>query len=174
MDSREAVRNQLFPEIAVFRLDKRIKTLTAAAAHRICHASGHGERLGQFLPGEFFRRLAHFDGLWDGDAKIFGLFGEARRSHFVCLGRINHVETEDIFSFACAHMKAVAVIRRVGDESAIVQHNPVFRSVTCANVDSRGPKNGDTNQCGSGESQRGERAKDQGGTSNWLINLNVS
>ena len=59
MDSREAVRNQLFPEIAVFRLDKRIKTLTAAAAHRICHASGHGERLGQFLPGEFFRRLAH-------------------------------------------------------------------------------------------------------------------
>src|SRR5439155_11652826 len=49
VDSRKAVRNQLFAEIAFLRPHEGIKPLDIAAAHRICHSRGHGERLCQLL-----------------------------------------------------------------------------------------------------------------------------
>src|SRR2546427_13135438 len=97
MDSRKAVRNQLFAEIAVFCLDKRIKTLTATAAHRICHAGSHGERFGQFLSGERFGRFSYFDYLRHGHPKVFCLLNQSRRVCSIGLGGTDEIKSKDIF-----------------------------------------------------------------------------
>src|SRR5262249_60728174 len=66
-----------------------------------------------------------FDGLRHSDPKIFRLLNEAYRGHFVGFRRINHVEAEDVFVRANAHMKTVAVICRIQNEPTIRKDNPV-------------------------------------------------
>ena len=86
----------------------------------------YSERLGQLLLRKIFRRPTYFDGLRHRNTKIFRLFNEPSRRHFVRFGRVNEIKTKQVFLRAGTHMKAVAVIRRIRDESAIFQHNPIF------------------------------------------------
>ena len=86
----------------------------------------YSEWLGQLLLRKIFRRPTYFDGLRHSNLKVFRLFNEAPRRHFVRFGRVNEVKTKQIFLLSGAHMKAVTVIRRIRDESAIFQHNPIF------------------------------------------------
>src|SRR5438477_2051095 len=102
----------------------------------------HGERLGQFFSRKRRCRSPHRDCLRHSNAEILRLLDQARGSHFVCFRRINHVEAEDVFVRANAHVKAVAVVRRVRDLSAIVQHNPVFRFRASTKFDSLDPNDG--------------------------------
>jgi hypothetical protein len=134
----------------------------------------HSERRGQFLSREFLCRSPYFDGLRHSDSKVFRLRDKTPRSHFVCFRRVNQVEAKDVFVRACAYMKTVAVIRRVHDQPAILKHSPIFGSVACAKISNGRPKNRGADECNSGELQTNPIARDQTGTSNWLINLNVS
>src|SRR5215472_4391349 len=97
------------------------------------------ERFGQFLARELFGRSTYFDGLRHRDAEICPLVHEALRSQFICFRRVNEVEAENVFLRTRAHVKTVAVIRRVQNETAIPQYNPVFKSFVCANIDRRDP-----------------------------------
>jgi len=65
------------------------------------------------------------------DRKIFRLFNQASRIHFVRFGRLNQIEAKDVFLRACADMKTVAVIRWIRDELAIFKRGPIFKSVLC-------------------------------------------
>jgi hypothetical protein len=66
-------------------------------------------------------------------------------------------------------MKAVAVIRGIYDETAILKNNPIFRAVAAGNVDNCGPKNSNGNDCAYTNSREDRKPKDQSGTSNWLM-----
>ena len=68
----------------------------------------------------------YFDGLRHSDRKIFRLFNEPSRRHFVRFGSVNEIEAKQVFLFPGTHMKAVAVVRRIRDESAIFQRNPIL------------------------------------------------
>src|SRR5439155_27116485 len=68
-------------------------------------------------------------------------------------------------------LETITDIRRINNEPAIIQHDPIYRSLACVKINNRQPKNGDANECNSGESQRSRRMKDQTSTSNWLINF---
>src|SRR5919109_1077603 len=106
----------------------------------------HSERLRQLLPGELFGCATYFDGLGHGDRKIFCLINQASRSHFVRFGRIHEIQPKEVSFRTDAHMKTVAVIRRVRDQSAIFQNNPLLRFASPRNVDSCGPKNSNANE----------------------------
>jgi hypothetical protein len=101
----------------------------------------------------------------------FSSLDQAPGSHFVCFRRINQVQAEDVFIRACAHVKTVTVIRRVRNESAILKHGPLL---PWTNSKKRGAKNRNANERDCRNAQKNRRARDQTGTSNWLINLNVS
>src|SRR5947209_7685827 len=64
---------------------------------------------------------------------------QAARLPFVRFGRINQIKPKDVFVAAKADVKTIAVIRRIRDQSAIVQDDPIFRSVACPNIDSGCP-----------------------------------
>ena len=106
----------------------------------------YSERLGQLLLRKILRRATDFDGLRHRNIEVFRLFNEPSRRHFVCFGRVNEIKTEQIFLLAGTNMKAVAVIRRIRDKSAIFQHNPIFWVISCANIDSRNRKNGNRDE----------------------------
>src|SRR5205807_4420514 len=90
------------------------------------------ERLRKFLTRELFRRLADFNCLRDSNPKVFRLFDYAPRRHFVCFRCVNQVQAKDIFLRARAHVKAIAVICRIWNYSAILEDNAIFRSAACA------------------------------------------
>jgi hypothetical protein len=114
--------------------------------------------------------LAYFDRLGHSDRKVFRLFNQARRIQFVRLGRVNHIEAKYVFLAANADVKTISIIGWIDDEPAILKDSPI---VACAKIGNRRPKDRG-NDYSSGKSQRDRRAKDQTGTSNWLISLNVS
>src|SRR6266496_2571265 len=130
--------------------------------------------LGQFLPREFFRCLAYLDGLGHSDRKVFRLFYQARRIQFVRFSGIDQIEAKDVFLAADAGMETISVVGGIHNEMAILQNDPVFRSIARAKVNYRRPNNDNCNERNSGKSRRNQRARDQTGTSNWLISLNVS
>ncbi len=129
----------------------------------------YSERLGQLLLRKIFRRPTYFDGLWHRNTKIFRLFNKPSRRHFVRFGRVNEIKTKQVFLLTGAHMKAVAVIGWVCNETAILQNNPIFRSAASGHMDSRGAKNSDGDDRAYTDSREDRKAKDQSGTSNWLI-----
>jgi hypothetical protein len=133
----------------------------------------HSEWLGQFLACEFLCRLPYFDGLRHSNIKIFRLFDEASRRHFVCFGRVNEIKTKQVFLIPSTHVKAVAIIRRVRDQPTILQHNPIFGSIAGGNIANGRPNNGGADDRSSGETQRNRRANDQMATSKWLRSLNT-
>ena len=61
-------------------------------------------------------------------------------------------------------MKAVAVIGWVCNETAILQNNPIFRSVASGNMDSRGAKNSNRDERAYTDSREDRKAKDQTAT----------
>ena len=44
----------------------------------------------------------------------------------VCFRHVNEIKTKQVLLLAGTHVKALAVIRRIRNESAIFQHNPIF------------------------------------------------
>ena len=153
-------------EIALARLNKCIKPFEPALAHRIGHTRKHSERLRQLLSGELFRCATHLDGLGNGGRKIFRLFNQAFWTHFICFGRIDEIEPKEVLVRAGTHMKTVAVIRRIRNQLAIFQHNPLFRSVSRITVDRCGPKKSDANERAYTGSRENRKIKGQSGTSN--------
>src|ERR1041385_66644 len=99
------------------------------------------ERLRQLLPGKLFCSATNFDRLPDSDPKVFRLINEASRNHFIGLGGIDHIQAKEIFLLANAYVKAVAVIRRVRNESAVLKYDPLLRCFASAKIDSSNPKN---------------------------------
>jgi hypothetical protein len=61
-------------------------------------------------------------------------------------------------------MKAVAVIGRICNETAILQNNPVFRSVASGNMDCRGAKNSNGDERAYTDSREDRKTKDQTAT----------
>src|SRR5262245_59660444 len=131
----------------------------------------HSQRLGQLLRAKTFGGPTYFDGLRHCNIKIFRLFNEASRRHFICFWRVNEIKTKQIFLLAGTYMEAVAIIRRIRDESAIFQHNPISRLISCANFDRRAPNNS-SNERPYTESRKNRKSKDQSSTSNWVMILN--
>jgi hypothetical protein len=127
--------------------------------------------LGQLLLGKILRGPTCFDGLRHCNTKIFRLFNEASRRHFICFWRVNEIKTKQIFLLAVTYMKAVAIIRGIRDKSAIFQHNPISRLISCANFDRRAPNNRSDERAYT-DSRVDRKPKDQSGTSNWLMILN--
>src|SRR5262249_4122857 len=111
-------------KITFFGLNEGIKTFESALTQSIGHVREYSERLGQLFLGKIFRRPTYFDGLWHCNIKIFRLFNKESRRHFICFWRVNEIKTKQIFLLAGTYMEAVAIIRRIRDESAIFQHNP--------------------------------------------------
>src|SRR5207249_7447656 len=101
--------------------------------------------------------------------KIFRLINQSSRSHFICFGRIDEIEPKEVLVRAGTHMKTVAVIRRIRNQLAIFQDNPLFRSASCGNIDGRGPKNSSANQRAYTDSREDRKIKGQTFTSNGSI-----
>ena len=130
----------------------------------------YSERLGQFLLRKIFRRPTYFDGLRHSDTKIFRLFNEPSRRHFVSFRRINEVKSKQVFLVTRTHMKTVAVVRWVRDESAI------FQALSNLLIDlvreDRQPRSQRTTTAMSALTptrEKIEKRRDQTATSNWLI-----
>ena len=79
----------------------------------------------EHLLRKIFRCTTYFDGLRHRNIKIFRLFNEASRGHFVRFWRVNEIKAEQVFLSAGNDMKAVTVIRRIRNETAIFHHNPI-------------------------------------------------
>ena len=115
------------------------------------------ERRGQFLINEFLCSSTYFDCLRHGNAKVFRLLNEAPRRHLVRFGRVNEIETKKVFLLARTYMKAVAVVRRVGDEPAILQYNPLSGSIARAKADRTGAKDTKSNERAYADSREDRR-----------------
>src|SRR4029077_14577409 len=124
----------------------------------------YSERLGQLLLSKILRHPTYFDGLRHRNTKVFRLFNKPARRHFVRFGRVNEIKTKQVFLRTHTHMKAVAVIRRIRNEPAIFQHNPIFWVISCAKIDSRAPKNNNRNESAYAESRENRRGKNQTAT----------
>src|SRR5438874_5700816 len=124
--SSQAIAHQLLAQITFFRFNECIKTLKSALTHRIGHMRQYSERLRQLLLRKIFRRTPYFDVLRHSNTKKLRLFVEPSWRYFVRFGRVNEVQAKRVYLFTSTHMKAVAIISRVRDESAIFQHNPIF------------------------------------------------
>jgi hypothetical protein len=122
---------------------------------------------------ELFRRLAYLDGLRHSETKVFCLLDEASGCQRIRLGRVNKVQSKQVFLLTSTHVKAVAVVRWIRYQSAIFQHNPIFRSILCAKVNRRARNDNNRNERAYTNSRQDRKAKDQSGTSNWLMILNT-
>src|SRR5215211_4682821 len=129
----------------------------------------YSERFGQLLLRKIFRRPTNFNGLRHRNTEIFRLFNKPSRRHFVRFGRVNEIKTKQVFLLADTHMKAVAVIGWVCNETAILQNNPMFGSVTSRNMDCGAANNSNGDDRSQTDSREDRKAKDQSATSNWLI-----
>src|SRR4029453_18979447 len=127
------------------------------------------EWLGQFLLYKLFRRLTYFYRLRHSNSKVFPLFNEASGIPRTRFRSIHQIQPEKILLRTGTHMKAVAVICWVCNETAILQNNPIFRSV--ASGHSRGAKNSDGDERAYADS-RERKPKDQTATSNLAHTLN--
>ena len=103
------------------------------------------ERLGQFLLRKIFRRATYFYGLGHSNLKVVRLVNEPSRCHFVSFGGVDEIKPKQVFLLAGTHVKAVAVIGWICNETAILQNNPIFRPVASGDMDNRGAKNSNDN-----------------------------
>jgi len=68
-------------------------------------------------------------------------------------------------------MKTIPVVRRIQNEATILKDHPIAAS---AEIDNRDAKKHNDKRRAPYDWERKQRAGNQTGTSNWLINLNVS
>ena len=125
MSSREAVADQLLPEITLLCLNKCIKPLNPAAAQGLRLACKYNERVSQFLARECFGRFPHFDRLRDCDLKVLRLSNQTGRLCPFCFGRIDQIEAKDVFLAAGTNVKTVSVVRRIRNETTSLKGDPV-------------------------------------------------
>ncbi len=81
----------------------------------------YGERLGQFLLRKSFAARPTSMACGTVILKYFACSISRRGVICVRFGRVNEIKTKQVFLLAGTHMKAVAIIGRVRDESAIFQ-----------------------------------------------------
>ena len=99
--------------------------------------------MGQFLLHKLDGRFAQLDGLRDGQLKASRLLDQARRISGVDFRRIDQIQPKNILLLARAHVKAVAIIRRVRNQATILEASPILPG---AQTENRTAKNEHKNQ----------------------------
>ena len=92
-----------------------------------------------------FAVSSYFDCLRHSDPKIFCLLDQSRGGQRIRFRRVDQIKAKNVFLVTSARMKAIAVIRRVHNKSAILKNDPFPVSVACFEIDRRGQKNEDDN-----------------------------
>lgn len=113
-----------------------------------------------------FRRPTHSDGLRHSNIKVSRLINEPSGSHFVRFGRVDEVKTKEIFLITGDYMKAVSVIRRIRNQPAIFQHDPVSGLIPGKEIIRRAPNDNNDKRAYT-DSRVDRKPRNQSGTSNW-------
>ena len=91
------------------------------------------EDLGHVV-GESQLNIQQFVGRKDEMRKLLRLLDQTRRCKRIGFWRVDQIEAKEVLLLANARVKAVAIISRIHDQSAILEDDPIFRCVAAANV----------------------------------------
>ena len=124
INARQPVGDQHLAEVRVLRLDQGEIAMPPAPATRILFTGADGERARELLPRKALGLEPDLECLWNGQVKILRLLLHSLRNTGIGFRRIDKVESEDVFPASRANVKAIAVIRCVGQVAAIRKGQP--------------------------------------------------
>ena len=128
VNAGQTICDQAFTEIGVTNLNEGIIARELTPPTRVLEAGANNKGRDQLLASKALGFDPNLERLRRGGVEVFGLRLNPPTNAQIGLGCIDKIESKDVFLVAGAGMKAVAVIRRIGNVMTVLQCEPLRRA----------------------------------------------